>query len=114
LSRRGFTSTLHELLQTVYRLLKELGYKPIVVGTYALILQGWLPPSYIAETKDIDIYVDDPAIVFDEEFERKIVGLGLNVGRSEAGGIYVNAEKPIEIVYPNMISSFQEVSSSIP
>jgi len=26
--------------------------------------------------------------------------LGLSIGRSEAGGIYVDAEKPIEIIYP--------------
>jgi len=93
-------STLYKVLQTVYQVLRELGYRPIVVGTYALILQGWLPPSYIAETKDIDVYVDDPAIVFDERFERRMVGLGLSLGRSEAGGIYIDAEKPVEILYP--------------
>lgn len=69
-----------------------------MVGTYALILQSWLPLTYIAET--IDIFVDNPTIVFDEGFERRILGLALSVGRSEAGGLYVGAEKPIEIIYP--------------
>jgi len=92
--------SLYRVLRLVCQVLRELGYRPVRVGTYALVLQNWLPPSYIAETEGIDIFVDDPAIVFDERFERRIVGLGLSLGRSEAGGIYIDAEKPMEIVYP--------------
>jgi len=91
---------MHKELQLTCRVLRELGYRPVIVGTYALILQGWLPKSYIIETKDIDIFVDDPAIVFDDRFEKKVIGLGFNLGRSEVGGIYIDTEKPIEVLYP--------------
>jgi len=96
----GVMLDLDETVRIVYQLLRELGYRPIIVGTYALILQGWLPPTYIAETKDVDVFVDDPMIVFDERVERRLFMLGLYMGRSEAGGLYVGAEKPIEIMYP--------------
>ena len=91
---------LERSLRSVYKVLEELGYRPLIVGTYALILQGWLPQSYLEETKDIDIYVDEPMIVFDSKVEEKIMKLGLSIGKSETGGIYVDAGKPIEIVYP--------------
>jgi hypothetical protein len=31
-----------DVVKRVYSVLETLGYKPVVVGTYALILQGWL------------------------------------------------------------------------
>jgi len=89
-----------EIVKGVYRELVGLGYKPVVVGTYALIIQGWLPLPYLDETKDIDIYVDEPMIVFDNRVEERITALGLSVGRTESGGFYVDAGKPIEILYP--------------
>ncbi len=88
------------VVKRVYGVLETLGYKPVVVGTYALILQGWLPEDYFVETKDIDIYVDEPMIVFDNRLEESIYSAGLSLGRSEAGGIYIDSDKPIEIVYP--------------
>jgi len=84
----------------VFRVLEELGYKPIIVGTYALILQGWLPRTYLGETKDVDIYVNNPTVLHDERLAEKLASLGLTLGKSDAGGIYVNAEKPVEILYP--------------
>jgi predicted nucleotidyltransferase len=89
-----------DVVKRVYSVLETLGYKPVVVGTYALILQGWLPEDYFMETKDIDIYVGEPMIVFDDRIEESIYSLGLSLGRSEAGGIYIDSDKPIEIVYP--------------
>ena len=84
----------------IYRELERLGYRPIIIGTYALILQRWLPAGFLEETKDVDIYVDDPLVAFDEQVEKRIIDLGLPVGRSEAGGFYIGTPKPIEIVYP--------------
>ncbi len=80
--------------------LERLGYRPVIIGTYALIVQGWLPPSYIDETKDVDLYVDEPMVMFDDRVEERMLTLGLIVGRSESGGFYIEAGKPIEIVYP--------------
>ena len=92
--------SLDDDVRKVYMVLESLGYKPVIVGTYALVLQGWLPRSYIDRTKDIDIYVDDPAIAFDTRFEGKLLAIGLPMGRSESGGIYASSIKPIEVVYP--------------
>jgi len=92
--------SIRKIVKDVYRGLVELGYRPVIVGTYALVIQEWLPPSYLDETKDIDLYVDEPMIVFDNRVEEKIMALGLSVGRTESGGFYVDAGKPIEIVYP--------------
>jgi len=39
---------------------------------------------YIAETKDVNVFVDDPMIVFDERVERGLFRLGLYMG--EVGG----------------------------
>ena len=89
-----------DVVKRVYSVLETLGYKPVVVGTYALILQGWLSEDYFMETKDIDIYIDEPMIVFDDRIEESIYSLGLSLGRSEAGGIYIDSDKPIEILYP--------------
>jgi len=92
--------SLEDAVRRVYGVLESLGYRPIVVGTYALILQGWLPPRYLEETKDVDIYIDEPMIVFDDRVEERMLAVGLSVGRPESGGFYVDAGKPIEIVYP--------------
>lgn len=89
-----------EVLSRVYDVLEGLGYKPVVVGTYALVLQGWLLPSYVEETKDVDVYVNEAMVMFDGRLEEALLGLGLSLGRSEAGGMYVDAEKPVEIIYP--------------
>jgi len=35
----GVMLDLDEAVRIVYQLLRELGYRPIIVGTYALILQ---------------------------------------------------------------------------
>ena len=47
--------------------LRETGRRPVLVGTYALFLQGWLPPTYELLTKDVDVYVEDPLAPFDED-----------------------------------------------
>jgi hypothetical protein len=39
-------------------------------------------------------------IVFDDRLEESIYRSGLFIGGSKAGGIYINFDKPIEIVYP--------------
>ena len=39
-------------------------------------------------------------VVFDDRVVEGMLALGLAVGRSESGGFYVDAGKPIEIVYP--------------
>jgi len=91
---------LEDAIRKVYTVLESLGYRPVVIGSYALILQGWLPWSYLYETKDVDVYVDEPTIVFDRRVEDRLLSIGFSVGRSEAGGFYVDAVKPIEIVYP--------------
>ena len=92
--------SLEEIIRGICLELERLGYKPVVVGTYALIIQGWLPPSYINETKDVDVYVDEPMVVFDDRVEERMIALGLSVGRSESGGFYIDVGKPIEVVYP--------------
>ncbi len=91
---------LERIIRSVYVELERLGYRPVIVGTYALIVQGWLPSSYIDETKDIDVYVDEPMVMFDNRVEERMLALGLSVGVSDAGGLYIDAGKPIEIVYP--------------
>ncbi len=91
---------LERIIRSVCLELERLGYRPVIVGTYALIVQGWLPPSYIDETKDVDVYVDEPMVVFDDRVEERMLAFGLSVGRSESGGFYIDAGKPIEIVYP--------------
>ena len=96
----GSVDNLERIIRSVCLELEHLGYRPVIVGTYALIVQGWLPPSYIDETKDVDIYVDEPMVMFDDRVEERMLALGLSVGRSEAGGFYIDASKPIEIVYP--------------
>ncbi len=88
---------LERIIKTIYLELENLGYKPVIIGTYALIIQGWLPASYIDETNDI--YVDEPMVVFDDRIEEKMLALGFSVGRSELGGLYIEAVKPIEIIY---------------
>ena len=92
--------SLEETVSKVYTVLESLGYRPVIVRTYALILQGWLPRRYLDETKDVDLYVDEPTVVFDDRVEGRFLSIGLPVGRSESGGFYVGAVKPIEIVYP--------------
>jgi len=92
--------SLEDTLKSIWRVLESLGYRPVVVGTYALILQGWLPHDYLYETKDVDLYVDNPIVVFDERVEEALISRGLPMGRSEAGRLYVEAAKPVEIVYP--------------
>ena len=87
-------------VKRIYEVLESLKYSPVIVGTYALIIQGWLPVDYVYETKDIDIYVPDPMIVFDRRVEDKLEAIGFPIGRSEAGGFYADAGKPIEILYP--------------
>ncbi|MCE4600919.1 MAG: hypothetical protein F7C38_05070 [Desulfurococcales archaeon] len=91
---------LEGVIRSIYRELERLGYKPVIIGTYALILQGWLPSGYLEETKDIDVYIDEPMVVFDDRIEERMLALGLSIGRSESGGFYVDAGKPVEIVYP--------------
>ena len=91
---------LERIIRSVCLELERLGYRPVIVGTYALIVQGWVPPTYLDETKDVDIYVDEPMVVFDDRVEERMLALGLSVGRSESGGFYIEAGKPIEIVYP--------------
>ena len=91
---------MEKIVRSVCSELERLGYRPVIVGTYALIIQGWLPSSYINETKDVDLYVDEPMVVFDDRIEERMLVLGLSVGRSESGGLYIDAGKPIEIVYP--------------
>ena len=88
------------IIRSIFLELERLGYEPVIVGTYALIVQGWLPPIYLNETKDVDIYVDEPMVVFDERVEERMLTLGLSVGRSESGGFYIEAGKPVEILYP--------------
>ena len=51
------------------------------MGTYTLILQGWLPPSNLEGAKDVDIYVDEPMAVFDVRVEESMLALGLSVGQ---------------------------------
>ncbi len=47
------------------------------------------------------LYSSDPMIAFDRLVEERIYGLGLTIGRTDAGGIYVDTHvKPIEIIYP--------------
>ncbi len=48
------------LLKKVYDVLDEFMYRPVIVGTFALILQKWIPSNYIYMTKDIDVYSSDP------------------------------------------------------
>ena len=91
---------LEGIIRSIFLELEHLGYNPVIIGTYALIVQGWLPPSYIDETKDVGIYVDEPMVVFDDRVEERMLALGLSVGRSESGGFYIEAGKPVEIVYP--------------
>lgn len=91
---------LEKVIRNVFFELERLGYRPVIIGTYALIVQGWLPPLYIGETKDVDIYVDEPMVVFDDRIEERMLALGLSVGRSESGGFYIEAVKPVEIIYP--------------
>ncbi|MCE4624022.1 MAG: hypothetical protein F7B11_04655 [Caldisphaeraceae archaeon] len=93
-------SGLERTIRSIFLELEHLGYEPVIVDTYALIVQGWLPPTYLDETKDVDIYVDEPMVVFDERVEERMLALGLSVGRSESGGFYIEAGKPVEIVYP--------------
>jgi len=92
--------SLEGIIRSIFLELERLGYEPVIVGTYALIVQGWLPPIYLNETKDVDIYVDEPMVVFDERVEERMLTLGLSVGRSESGGFYIEAGKPVEILYP--------------
>ena len=92
--------SLNKITRSVYLELERLGYKPVIIGTYALIIQGWLPPTYLDETKDVDVYVDEPMVAFDKRVEERMLAMGLGVGRSELGGFYVEAGKPIEIIYP--------------
>ena len=92
--------SLEETIRKVYMILESLGYRPVIVGTYALILQGWLPQSYLDETKDVDVYVDEATVIFDHRVEDMLLSIGFSIGRSEAGGFYVDAVKPVEIVYP--------------
>ena len=96
----GSVGGLERTIRGIFLELEHLGYEPVIVGTYALIVQGWLPPTYLDETKDVDIYVDEPMVVFDEKVEERMLVLGLSVGRSESGGLYIEAGKPVEIVYP--------------
>jgi len=91
---------LERIIRSIFLEFDRLGYRPVIVGTYALIVQGWLPPAYLDETKDVDIYVDEPMVVFDNRVEERMLALGLSVGRSESGGFYIEAEKPVEIIYP--------------
>lgn len=91
---------MERIIRSIYLELELLGYRPVIIGTYALIVQGWLPPSYIDETKDVGLYVDEPMVVFDDRVEERMLTLGLSVGRSESGGFYIEAGKPVEIVYP--------------
>jgi len=88
-------------LEKIIQILRRLGYKPIIIGTYALILQGWLPKSFLRITKDIDIYVNNPDILFDLRVKEEILREGLQLGRTEVGGLYIQQRrKPIEILYP--------------
>ena len=96
----GSLRGLKEIIRRICLELEQLGYRPVVVGTYALIVQGWLPPTYLEETKDVDVYVDEPMVVFDDRVEERMIALGLSIGRSESGGFYIDAVKPVEIVYP--------------
>ncbi|MCE4601866.1 MAG: hypothetical protein F7B18_01645 [Desulfurococcales archaeon] len=92
--------SLDRIIESIYLELERLGYSPVIIGTYALIIQGWLPPSYIYETKDVDIYIDEPMIIFDDRIVERVFALGLSMGRTESGGFYIDAGKPIEIIYP--------------
>lgn len=102
---------LHGIIDALHQItwiLREEGYDPVIVGTFALVLQGWLPESYIAETKDVDTYVSNPDILVDligatPRLVEKLEEAGFTVSVHEAGGIEVAApgvNKPIEILYP--------------
>ena len=38
-------------------------------------------------------------VVFDDRVEERMLALGLSVGKSESGGSYIEAGKPVEIIY---------------
>mgnify|MGYP001772654588 CR=1 FL=1 len=93
-------SVLLEKLREIYDLLLRRSYRPVIVGSFALILQEWLPKWYLDVTKDIDVYINDPQIVFDTQLESEL-SRRYALGRSEIGGIYIDTGlKKIEIIYP--------------
>lgn len=101
MSRGDGGDELLEQVRLVYKVLEEAGYTPVIVGSFALVLQGWLPPTHVLATKDVDIYVSDPNVAFDELVEKLLLEKGLVLSRSDAGGLYVETgAKRVEILYP--------------
>jgi len=87
-----------EGLKLVNELLKHIGVKGVVVGTYALFLQDAAKPY---ETKDIEVYVYAGIIYKLGLIETLAPDYGLFFGRSEVGGIYFDYEGVrIELIYP--------------
>jgi len=92
----------------VVRALQSEGFTPVIVGTHALILQGWLPEDYIVETKDIDIYIPSPDVLVaiattGSRLLEELEGEGFIVSLHATGGVEVVAldtDKPIKILYP--------------
>ena len=94
-------------LKKLYSILKRQGYRPVIVGTYALILQGWLPDEYLEETKDIDIYIPSAELFIEvapgSRLHSTLIEEGFNVVFHEAGGvsaIHWELPRPVELLYP--------------
>ena len=95
------------LLRRLYAILEERGYRPVIIGTYALILQGWLPEDYLEETKDTDIYIPSTELFIEitpgGELYSRLLGKGFNVILHETGGITITHQdlpQLVELIHP--------------